>query len=172
MKHKILLIYTWFIRTILFFLPDIPFIMRFRGFLYGISMKQCGRNFQVSHNAILNGLEGMKAGNNVFIANYNVLIVSFGITIEDDVIIGPACVFSSSNHTYSNGSFRYGKRKSSPIFIGKGSWIASQCTILAGSYIPEGTLLAAGSVYNKKKDDNPFPKSLFGGVPAKFIKLL
>ena len=58
MKHKFLLLYSWFVRTIMYFLPDIPFIMRFRGFLYGVGMKKCGKDFQVTHNAIIKELEG------------------------------------------------------------------------------------------------------------------
>ena len=31
LKHKLKQLYCWFIRTTLFFLPDVPMIMRFRG---------------------------------------------------------------------------------------------------------------------------------------------
>jgi maltose O-acetyltransferase len=145
--------------------------MRFRGFLYGLGMPQCGKNFQVSHSVIFNGLEGMRIGNNVFISNNTILIVSYGIFIYDNVIIGPSCVFSSNNHIYSNGSFREGKGEGNPIIIGKNSWIASNCTILAGSIIPEKSIIAAGAVYNKKNINELCSMSIYGGVPAKFIKL-
>ena len=172
MKHKLLLLYTWLIRTLLFFLPDIPFIMRFRGWLYSFGMKQCGKNFQVSHNVILNGLEGMKVGNNVFINNNNIFIVTSGITINDNVIIGPSCVFSSSNHIYRNGSFRFAKGEGRPVVVGKGSWIAANCTILAGAIIPEESIVAAGAVYNEIQPAKLISKAVYGGVPAKFIKSL
>ena len=108
MKHKFLLLYVWFVRSLLYFMPDIPLIMRFRGFLYSLGMKECGKNFQVSHSVIFNGIEGMRVGNNVFINNFNIFIVTYGITILDNVIIGPSCVFSSHNHLYKNGSFGKG----------------------------------------------------------------
>ena len=62
MKHKLLLLYSWFIRTIMFFLPDMPIIMRSRGFLYGLGMAKCGKNIQVTHDAILRDLENICMG--------------------------------------------------------------------------------------------------------------
>lgn len=62
MKHKLLLAYSWFVRTILFFLPDMPLVMRFRGFLYGLGMAKRGKNIQVTHDAILRDLENMSLG--------------------------------------------------------------------------------------------------------------
>ena len=53
MKHRLLLLYSWLVKTVLFFLPDIPLIMRFRGFLYSLGMPSCGSNFQVAHNVII-----------------------------------------------------------------------------------------------------------------------
>ena len=50
MKHRLLLLYSWLVKTVLFFFPDVPLIMRFRGFLYGLGMPSCGSNFQVAHN--------------------------------------------------------------------------------------------------------------------------
>ena len=86
MKHKLLLLYAWFIQSLLFFMPDYPLLMRFRGFLYGLGMKSCGRNFQVAHSAIINTLEGLSVGDNVYVANYSV-ILSKGVDIGDNVLI-------------------------------------------------------------------------------------
>ena len=63
MKHRLLLLYSWLIKTMLFFFPDIPLIMRFRGFLYSLGMPSCGSNFQVAHNVTLNSIEGLTVGN-------------------------------------------------------------------------------------------------------------
>lgn len=59
MKHKLLLLYSWLVRTLLFFLPDMPLVMRFRGFLYGLGMAKSGKNIQVTHDAILRDLENI-----------------------------------------------------------------------------------------------------------------
>lgn len=53
-----------------------------------------------------------------------------------------------------------------PIAIGDNVWIAAGCTILGGTVIGEGSVIAAGSVV---KGEVP-PRSLYGGNPAKLIK--
>lgn len=166
MKHKFLLIYTWFVRIFLFFLPDIPFIMRFRGFLYGLGMKKCGKNFQVTHDANIKGLQNIIIGSNCFIGNNTKIFGSGEIIIEDEVLIAPNYVIISSNHTLENGSFRYGKRDRGQIIINAGSWIASNCTIQKGSILPKGSVLAANSFLNKKYY---IPYSIYAGNPAKRI---
>lgn len=169
MKHKICLIYSWLVRTLSFFLPDIPFFMRFRGFLYSFCMESCGKNFQVTQNAILRSADTLNVGDNVYIANNCVVLGGGKIIIEDDVLIGPNTVIASRNHTKKGDSFRFGESYSGEIIIGKGSWISANCTIVTDSILPKGSVLAANSVITKKfsKQD-----SLYAGAPAKFIKEL
>lgn len=167
MKHKFLLLYTWFIRIILFFLPDAPLIMAFRGWLYSFGMKSCGKNFQVAHNVILNTIETMSIGNNVYIAPNCVFLGGGDIVIEDEVIFGPNVVVASGNHTRIDRSFRFASVRYKSIFVGKGSWIGANCTLVPGAYLPPGSILAANSVLNKKYTEAGL---LLGGVPAKIIK--
>lgn len=170
MKHKLLLLYSWFVRTLLIWLPDVPFIMRFRGWLYGLGMRSCGKNFQVAHNVIINGLEGFSVGENTFINNNCTILSTYGISFESEVIVGPGCVFSANNHLPKGNSFRYGGRKTAPISIGKGSWIAANCTILLGSNIPNYSLVAAGAVFlEKSSTESKDPGCVWGGIPARKI---
>jgi maltose O-acetyltransferase len=60
----------------------------------------------------------------------------------------------------------YIKWESHPIQIGKGSWIGAHTTLVIGAKVGKGTLIAANSVLNIVIEDF----SLYGGVPAKFIK--
>jgi serine acetyltransferase len=53
------------------------------------------------------------------------------------------------------------------VKIGNHVWIGNNVTILKGVTIGDGAIIAAGSLVNK---DVP-AKSLFGGVPAKLIKV-
>lgn len=168
MKHKLLLIYTWFIRVCLYFLPDIPLVMRFRGWLYSFGMKSSGKNFQVAHNVILNSLEWLSVGDNVYFAMGNISLCFGGIKVENNVMFGPNCVLTAGNHTYLNGSYRFGPSKSSPIIIGCGSWIGANCTILPGVNFPKSSVAAAGSVITKTMKYNGI--GIYGGIPAKFIK--
>ena len=167
MKRKLLLIYCWFIRIILFPLPDIPLFMRFRGWLYGFAMRKRGIDFQVTHDAIIKDIWGISVGSHVFVGNGTVIMGSGTIDIEDEVQFAPHCIVISGNHTLMNGSFRYGKGDSGHIQIGRGSWVAGNSTIQRGSKLPAGSVLSANSFLNKDFEE---PLSLYGGVPAKFIK--
>jgi maltose O-acetyltransferase len=169
MKHKLLLIYAWFVRAIMFFWPDVPVVMRLRGWLYGLGMKYKGKDFQVTHDAIIKDLWGISVGNNVFVGNGTVIMGSGTIEIDDEVQFAPHCIIISGNHTMKNGSFRYGKGDSGHIEIGKGSWVAGNSTIQRGGRLPEGSVLSANSLLNKRFDE---PFALYGGVPAKMIKKL
>lgn len=166
--HKFTILYSWSIKLITCFFPDIPLLMRFRGFLYSIVMKSCGRNFQVCSSTYINSLSGLTVGNNVYLA-HNVVVLGKDITIEDEVLIGPNSVLVSGNHTFLNSSFRFGVSESKPIIISKGSWIGANCTILAGAKLPEQSILGAGSVLSSQYNEC---KTLYAGAPAKPVKLL
>ena len=147
-------------------MPNIPIFMRFRGWLYSLMMKSCGKNFQVASSAIINSLAGLEVGDNVYIA-HNSVILGTSIKIENNVLIGPNCVVSSSNHTFNNGSFRFAPLKVNKVLLKQGSWVAANCTVVAGAVLPEQSILAAGSVLNKKFTES---KQVYGGVPAKKIE--
>lgn len=169
MKNKLLLLYSWFVRTFLFFFPDIPFIMRMRGFLYGLGMKHCGKDFQVTHDAIIRDLQGISVGDHCFVGNHSVIMGSGSTLIGDEVLIAPHVIIISGNHTSLNNSYRYGKRSDGEIIIGRGSWVAGNATVQKGAILPAGSVLSASSFLNK-----PFTQenALYGGVPAQLIKVI
>ena len=167
MRHKFLLIYAWWVRTLLFFLPDIPLCMSVRGWLYGLGMEKCGKDFQVTHDAIIKDLWGISIGNNVFVGNGTIIMGSGTIAIGNEVMFGPHCIVISGNHTLLNDSFRYGKSDYGHIRIGDGSWVAGNCTIQRGASLPAKSVLSANSFLNKSFTEE---MSIFGGVPAKYIK--
>lgn len=115
---------------IVFLWPDVPIIMRLRGFLYSFAMKKCGSNFQVSHSALLNTLEMITVGDNVYIANYSSLLANGEITIGNNDLTGPNVV-SSGNHIVQNGVLLKESR-SQAVIIGENSWISANCTIVGG----------------------------------------
>lgn len=153
----------------MFFMPDIPLIMRFRGWLYGLGMAHCGKDFQVTHDAILKDLQGIIVGNNCFVGNGSVLMGSGKIIIEDQVLFAPHVIIISGNHSSMNRSYRYGTGEVGTILIGHGAWIAGNSTIQKDSALPANSVLSANSFLNKcYKIEN----SIYGGVPAKLIKTL
>lgn len=169
MKHKFLLLYSWLVRALLYFLPDIPIIMRFRGWLYGFGMARSGKNFQVTHSAIIKPLQCLSVGNDVYIANNVVMLCAKYVFLEDGVMIGPSTVISAGNHTLLNGSFRFGRSSAGTILIKKGAWIGANCTVLKDSCLPECSVLGANSLLNKQFDEK---FCLYAGSPARLISKL
>jgi len=170
MKHKVLLIYSWFIRTFFYFFPDIPIFMKIRGFFYGLGMIKCGKNFQVTHSAILNSLECFVVGNNVYIANFCNFIGNGIIYIEDNVIFGPNVIISAGKHTFNKNSYRFSKSTPLNVTVKNGSWIAANCTIVGECIFPAKSILAANSVFLAKSGTTE--NSLYAGNPARFVKNL
>ena len=68
-----------------------------------------------------------------------------GVTVEDDVFIGPNVTFCNDKHPRSgNRNF-----KLAPTLIKKGASIGANSTILPGVTIGENAMIAAGSVVFK-----------------------
>ncbi|AYL98430.1 acyltransferase [Mucilaginibacter celer] len=168
MKTRITIIYSWFIRVVTAWMPDVPFIMRFRGWLYSLMMKKCGRNLQVPSTVIFNSLSGLVMGDNVLFG-HRAIIIGLDVEIGNEVLIGPNSLISGGNHTFLNGSYRFGPHVAQKVIIGEGSWICANCVVTAGSVLPDRSVLAAGSVLTKACQQTD---SLYAGLPAKFLKQL
>lgn len=166
MKHKFCLLYTWFVRTVLLFLPDQPLIMRFRGWSYGLAMPRCGRDFQVSASTILRNLENIHVGDHVYLAPNVIINAITTVKLGNEVMVGFNSVIVSGNHTREGMSYRFGKSKVASIMIGNGTWIAANCTVIAGATIGEGCLVAANSAIAGDCSLH----GVYAGVPARKIK--
>jgi acetyltransferase-like isoleucine patch superfamily enzyme len=105
-------------------------------------------------------------GKNVFINHACTFLDLGGITIEDDVQIGPKVNLITENHPVDPAKRKYLDLKS--ILIKRNAWIGAGATILPGVTIGENSIVAAGGVVNKDVPAN----SIFGGIPAKFIKAI
>ncbi len=87
-----------------------------------------------------------------------------GITLEDDVFIGPNVTFTNDLEPRS----RNAAAKLLPTLVKKGASIGANATILPGITIGEGAMVGAGAVVTK---DVP-PKTLVVGNPARIIRTL
>lgn len=166
MFHKFSLIWSWFVWMITRIIPDFPLSMRFRGWLYSFGMHSSGKNFQVASSCRLISMDTLRVGENVYFAS-NVIVNGGGkINIANEVMIGIGCVIVSGNHTISDGSYRWGARRESPITIGSGSWLGANTVLVAGSVVPKSTLIAAGAVVTNVL----IQPGVYGGVPARLLK--
>ncbi len=160
--------YIWFftVMRLLWILPDLKVIMRIRGILVKPSFKSTGRNFQICSTVMVINPHNVSVGNDVYLADNVWIQGAGGVTIKDEVMLGPRTIISSSNHLLEKNSYRFSPSIYIPVSIGKGSWTGAGVTILAGVQIGDATLCSAGSVITKSVPNNV----VVGGVPAKRIK--
>ena len=106
----------------------------------------------------------IKIGKNVFINHACTFLDLGGITIEDDVQIGPKVNLITENHPVAPSQRKNLDLKS--IVIKRNAWIGAAATILPGVTVGENSIVAAGAVVNK---DVP-PDTIVGGIPARIIR--
>ena len=116
--------------------------------------EQCniGQNVVISPDVVL--------GNNVKIQN-NVSIYT-GVICEDDVFLGPSCVFTN---VINPRSFIERKEEYRKTIIKKGASIGANATIICGYNIGKYAFVGAGAVVTKDVPDY----ALVVGLPAKII---
>lgn len=94
-----------------------------------------------------------------------------GITIGDDVLIGPNSVVVSSDHAIdvAPGQTRAAAgHTNKPVHIGNHVWIGANCVLRGGVTVGDHSVIASGAVV--VKDVEPF--TIVGGNPATVIRRL
>ncbi|WP_320019168.1 DapH/DapD/GlmU-related protein [Labilibaculum manganireducens] len=137
-----------------------------RGLLSQITASEIDESVAIFTPLHINYGKFTKIGRNVFI-NFDCVFLDLGgITIEDNVLIGPKVSLLSEGHPISPQ-----ERHSlvpQAIHIKQNAWIGASATILQGVTIGENAVVAAGAVVSKDVPDN----TVVGGIPAKIIKTI
>lgn len=115
-----------------------------------------GENCVLGQNAFIGSK--VKIGNNVKIQN-NVSVYE-GVTLEDDVFLGPSCVFTN---VINPRAFISRKDEFKPTLVKRGATIGANAVIVCGVTIGEYAFIGAGAVVTR---DIP-NYSLAYGNPAK-----
>lgn len=91
-----------------------------------------------------------------------------GVSISDEVLIGPNVVIHSSNHNFEDRHLLISEQGHTdlPVLIGRDVWLAAGCIILPGAVIPDGCVIAAGSVVTGTLEQT----GVYAGVPARWIR--
>jgi len=111
-----------------------------------------GQNVVVGPNVSVGS--GCKIQNNVSVYE--------GVTVEDDVFLGPSCVFTNVT---TPRAFVNRREEFAPTVVERGASIGANATIVCGHRVGAYALVAAGAVVTK---DVP-PYALMAGVPARQI---
>lgn len=90
-----------------------------------------------------------------------------GVELGNNVICGPNVVIIASNYRYDRLGVPLEEQgvSSRGIRIGNNVWIGANCVVLDGSVIGDNSIVAAGSVVNRRFPAN----SIIQGNPAKVI---
>jgi len=117
-----------------------------------------GKNCNIGQNVVI--FPQVILGNNVKIQN-NVSVYT-GVICEDDVFLGPSCVFTN---VINPRSFIERKNEFKQTVVKKGATIGANATILCGITIGEYAMIGAGAVVTKDVE----PYALIVGNPGKQI---
>ena len=121
-------------------------------------MRGCvfGRNCNIGQNVVIS--PEVVLGNNVKVQN-NVSVYT-GVTCEDDVFLGPSCVFTNVTNPRSavNRKSQY-----AGTHVGKGATIGANATVVCGHDIGAYAFIGAGAVVTKHVPDY----ALLVGNPAR-----
>jgi len=127
----------------------------------------CGESVNIEHGAEFGSGRGIAIGNNSGIGIDSIL--SDGVSIGENVMMGPRCMFFPTDHSFENSELpmrAQGYQPKRPIQVGNDVWIGAGVIVLGGVKIGDGSILAAGAVITK---DVP-SKAIAGGNPASVIR--
>ena len=141
-------------------------IDQIRKCLSEITRTQINRSTTIFVPFYTNFGQHIKIGKNVFINHACSFLDLGGITIEDDVQIGPKVSVITENHPLDISTRKSLDLKS--VLIKRNAWIGAGAIILPGVTVGENAVVAAGAVVNKDVPAN----TIVGGIPAKIIRVI
>lgn len=156
----------WLVFLLCAWLPDISISTRLRGFLVSLFLPGRPKSLTLGRDVTLLSVHKLILGRSVYLAKGVWVNALGGVTLEDEVVVAPYVVISSTNHGFKNNSVKKGGAHPAEVYIGNGTWIASHSVVTAGVKIGKGNIIAANAVVTKNTEDN----CIYAGVPAVKIK--
>lgn len=155
---------------LIFSFLKIPFLNRYSSYWYRkLGVK--GTNYRISNSLKLIGDYSL-----LELGNHSEINAESFILAKDKVVIGnnSTLAYQVTILTSANPNGPHNKlakiypKMTSPVIIGKNSWIGARAIVLPGVTIGDFCVVAAGSVVTKDIPDY----SVVAGIPAKLIKVL
>lgn len=108
----------------------------------------------------------IRLGKNSFINHACSFLDIGGITLEDDVLIGPRVNLTTENHPLNPAERTTLLIK--PIVVRRNAWIGAGATVLPGVTVGENAVVAAGAVVTADVPAN----TVVAGIPARVIRTI
>ena len=129
-----------------------------------------GSNFSLNEHSHICCSGKLSVGTDVSVNNHSVIHVHGNAVIGKDVMIGSYVYITDSGHSFLDRDVPIrlqGLVPPTPLSIGDDVWIGTKVTITRGVTIGRGAVIGANSVLSQDVGDY----EIWGGVPAKFIRL-
>lgn len=157
--------YLYFLNFYFWILAIVP--EPIRGLGYKLVLKRQGRGVFYDTKIYIKFPWMVEIGDNVSLNRgiefYPSYMTGHGISIGNDVRIGPGTRLLAAGHDVTEPSFQ---ETGGSIRIGNGCWIGAAALILAGVELGDGCVVAAGSVVTHAVPAN----AVVAGVPARVIR--
>lgn len=143
-------------------------IRKIRQKYWSIRLKKCGEQFICCSGVVIRGAKKMSVGNDVRLGEKSYFNANGGLTIGNNVKMGPQVFIWTSNHNYFNPKWLPFDDVdiNKHVTIGNNVWVGAKVIIIPGVSIGEGAVIGMGSVVTK---DVP-PCAVVGGNPAVILK--
>ena len=114
----------------------------------------------------------LRIGSGVFINDNSYVTCAFGVSIGDNCLFGSNVLVSDNSHGPTCASslprLSLPLHSKGPVHIGPNVWLCNNVVITSGVTIGANSIIAANSVVTSDVPEG----SLFGGIPARFIRFL
>lgn len=152
------------------FLGEVPGYLGllWRRKVYSRHFKSAGESLTVYQGVRIRNIHHMSVGDGVYLGLENSFQAGGGLTIGNNVAFGPGCKVWTVNHKFDDLETPIMDQgyDFKSVVIGDGVWMAANVFVMPGVEIPEGCIVAAGSVVGVKKYP---PYSIISGNPARVI---
>lgn len=131
-------------------------------------LARAGEGLVIYDGARIYGMQHLRVGHRCRIGVDNIIQANGGVTLGDDVILGPGVKIWSVNHVFARVDVAIWDQgyDQKPVTIGNGVWIGADCFIMPGATIGDHVVIAAGSVVGAKDVE---PYAILAGNPARKI---
>lgn len=157
------MIYDLVLVFINYFVAYIP-SWHLRKLFYMLFGMKIGKGSRINQRVFIYNPWNITIGSNTMINSLVILDGRGGLTIGDNTSISMRAIIYTASHKTFSDSFEYYERQTT---IGDCVWICVNAVILPGSQISNLSIISANTVFKGAAEE----KGIYGGVPAKLIKL-